>query len=97
MNEFITGLGLIVLITLLPKVIYYVLINAPKYRPCKNPLVEDTNEDRFNEWVCRTYGCVTTARHYVGMPQATCRRCGHKNPCAQTQIKEWRLPDRYDK
>ena len=38
-------------------------------------------------------GCVTTARYYVGMPQATCRRCGHKNSCARSEIPEWSEPD----
>ena len=66
------------------------------FAPCKNPLVEDTKEDRYNEWLCRTQGCITTASYYVGMPQATCCRCGHKNHCAQPQIKKWRLPDRYE-
>ena len=72
-------------------------IHARINEPCKNPLVDDSAEDRFYEAYCRKYGCVTTGSYYVGMPQATCCRCGHRNYCAQPQIKEWRLPDRYDK
>jgi hypothetical protein len=55
----------------------------------KNP--HSPNNIRFwvREFICDTFGCITTAKYYVGMPQATCRRCGHKNSCAQPQVPEW--------
>jgi len=106
--EFILGvfavLGGVIAFCLLPfiiervnKLIFKLFIKLSWFQPCKNPLVNDTKLDRYNEWICRTYGCVTTASYYIGMPQATCKRCGGKNYCAQPQIPKWRLPDRYDK
>jgi hypothetical protein len=61
--------------------------------PAKNTVTGDTPQQRVREFKCKMNGCVTTARYYVGMPQATCRRCGHKNSCARSEIPEWSEPD----
>jgi len=103
MGELLTLIFIFIAIALAPftaaficKVIFWFAVNIPRYEPCKNPLVDDCNEDRYNEFLCGINGCITTSSYYVGMPQATCKRCGHKNRCAQPQVKEWSLPDRYD-
>jgi len=59
--------------------------------PAKNNVTGDTPQQRVREFRCRIRGCIITGSYYQ-MPQATCRRCGHKNPCAQPQIPEWREP-----
>lgn len=63
--------------------------------PAKNPTTGNTADQRAREHLCRTFGCVTTARvHYPGMPQAVCCRCGKKTWCAQPDVKEWRKPEK---
>lgn len=65
----------------------------------KNPLVEDTFYNRFNEWLCgKDFKSCIMFGSYYGMPQASCRRCGHKNKgIASEGVPEWRLPDRLQK
>ena len=61
--------------------------------PAKNPLTGDTTKQRLNEYLCKVNGCVTYGEYYTMYDQATCRRCGHKNRCANDLVKEWSLPD----
>jgi uncharacterized OB-fold protein len=60
--------------------------------PAKNPLTGDTLKQRMNESKCRRVGCVTIGGYYY-YPQATCRRCGHRNHGVNSHVKEWNLPD----
>ncbi len=76
----------------MPKLFKKFLMLLP-LQPAKNTVTGDTPEQRAREWICRFEGCITVARYYAGMPQATCRRCGHRNRCAQSGVKEWREPD----
>jgi hypothetical protein len=69
------------------------VINIPNYEKCKNPLVKDTNKNRYNEFLCRKNGCITKASYYIGMPQSICKRCGHRNKCAASHVKEWNKID----
>lgn len=73
------------------------VLNRARKVKVRNPLVKDTFTNRIMESVCHYEGCVTTASYYVGMPQATCKRCGHKNHCTQPGVPEWRLPDHCEK
>ena len=61
----------------------------------KNPLIEDTLSNRFNEWLCgkKHQNCIKVGGYY-GMGQAWCSRCGHKNWSASENVPEWQLPDR---
>ena len=61
--------------------------------PAKNPLTGDTPAQRARESICRNVGCVVISKYYVGLPQAVCRRCGHRNKCAGAHMKEWYIPD----
>lgn len=65
----------------------------------KNPLIEDNLSNRYNEWLCgkKFQNCYHIGPYY-GMPQASCRRCGHKNyGIAADFISEWSLPWRLHK
>ena len=61
--------------------------------PAKNTLTGDTIEQRMRESTCRSIGCVAHGEYYTMLQQATCRRCGHKNKCANSLVREWNLPD----
>ena len=104
MIELMQAIAIIIAACLLPYVIRalfqvfdFLIVSIPVYSRCKNPLVDDSNVDRYNEYLCLKHGCITTASYYVGMPQATCCRCGGRNWCAAKHVEEWRLPDRYRK
>lgn len=62
----------------------------------KNPLVEDTFYNRFNEWLCgKNFKSCIRYGSYYGMAQGSCRRCGHKNKgLASEDVPEWQLPNR---
>lgn len=92
-----TPFVLVVMCRILVYLFKLIIEFIPKYKKCENPLVDDSAEDRFNEFICRRYGCITTGKYYAGMPQATCVRCGHKNKCANHKVKEWSLPYRYER
>ena len=61
--------------------------------PAKNTVAGDTLKQRIRENNCRNLGCIHYGRYYVFMEQSTCRRCGHKNSCAQDIIEEWNIPE----
>lgn len=69
------------------------IINALFSKPAKNTVTGDTPAQRARESTCRKVGCVTISKYYVGLPQAVCRRCGHRNKCARAHMKEWYIPD----
>ena len=77
---------------MLDKLLGYIL-KAIFRKPAKNPLTGDTAKQRFSEYLCRVNGCITYGEYYTMYEQATCRRCGHKNGCANDFVKEWNLPD----
>lgn len=65
-----------------------------RFKKVDNPHVQDTIFNRYQEWVCRVFGCIITGA-YTGLPQSRCKRCGHKNWCASENVPEWSLPDRF--
>lgn len=93
---FLAALLVVAFVVTAPRIvsfIYYQLLKVCIRTPAKNTVTGDTTKQRIREFECRQLGCVNTAEYYIGMPQATCRRCGHKNHCAQPQVPEWRYPD----
>lgn len=43
-----------------------------------NPHVTNSIKNRIKLYICIHFGCIKTGSYY-NMPQAYCRRCGHKN------------------
>lgn len=60
--------------------------------PQKNDLVQISRSQRFREWWCKKFSCITIGPYY-GMVQSHCRRCGHKNKgIASEDCPEWSKP-----
>ncbi len=41
-----------------------------------NPLVKQTWWVRYDQWLCKKFGCITYGQYYAALPQAHCSRCG---------------------
>lgn len=70
----------------------YKILETLLCKPAKNTLVKDSPNQRAREFICKIYGCETIGKYYK-LPQATCRRCGHKNKCAGDHMPEWNNPN----